>query len=125
MGFDGIYYATGIMLVSRGLIAVGCVKFGGRFPVFNDVYLFSRETVSNTGILWLHDFKSVAMVVWSFWAFEVFTIMASYLGVNDVAGQVILRSLGLITFMIPVGIRFGVTIIIGNAFGEGRPKVAL
>ena len=113
------------MLVSRGLIAVGCVKFGGRFPVFDDVYLFSRETVSNTGILWLQDFKSVAMSVWSFWAFEVFTIMASYLGVNDVAGQVILRSLGLITFMIPVGIMFGSSIIIGNSLGEGRPKVAM
>ena len=52
LGFDGICWATGFMLVSRGIIAVGCVKFGGRFPVFNDVFLFSRETVSNTGILW-------------------------------------------------------------------------
>ena len=51
--------------------------------------------------------------------------MASYLGVNDVAGQVILRSLGLLTFMIPLGIMFGSGIIIGNSLGEGRPKVAL
>ena len=36
-GFDGICWATGIMLVSRGCIAVGCVKFGGRFPTFPDV----------------------------------------------------------------------------------------
>ena len=65
------------------------------------------------------------MSVWSFWGFEAYTIMASYLGVNDVAGQVILRSLGLLTFMIPLGIMFGSGIIIGNSLGEGRPKVAM
>ena len=51
--------------------------------------------------------------------------MATYLGVNDIAGQVILRALGLITFMIPVGIMFGSAIVIGNSLGEGRPKVAM
>ena len=65
------------------------------------------------------------MSVWSFWGFEVYSIMATYLGVNDIAGQVILRALGLITFMIPVGIMFGSAIVIGNSLGEGRPKVAM
>ena len=73
----------------------------------------------------MQDFKSVAMSVWSFWGFEAYTIMASYLSVNDVAGQVILRSLGLLTFMIPLGIMFGASIIIGNSLGEGRPNVAV
>ena len=65
------------------------------------------------------------MSVWSFWGFEAYTIMASYLGVNDIAGQVIVRSLGLLTFMVPLGVMFGSGIIIGNSLGEGRPKVAL
>ena len=85
-GFDGICYATGLMLCTRGLIAICCVKFGGRFPSFPDVHLFSRETIANAGSLIQQDIKSVAMAVWSFWAFEVFTIMASYLGVDNVAG---------------------------------------
>ena len=125
LGFDGIVYATGIMLVTRGIIAVGCVKFGGRFETFPDVYLFSRETIANPGPLINLDLKSTAMSIWSFWGFELYTIMASYLGIDDVAGQVILRGLGLMTFMIPIGIQFGTSILVGNSLGEGRPQVAL
>ena len=50
-GFDGIVYASQLMLCTRGLVAVACVKFGGRFPYFGDVYLFSSETISNTSEL--------------------------------------------------------------------------
>ena len=51
--------------------------------------------------------------------------MASYLGVDEVAGQVVLRGLGLLTFMIPVSIMFGTAIIVGNSLGEGRASVAM
>ena len=47
MTFDGVVYASQLMLCTRGLVAFGCVKFGGRLPSFDDVYLFSSETVSN------------------------------------------------------------------------------
>ena len=71
------------------------------------------------------DIKSVTMFVWSFWAFEAFTIMVSYLGINEVAGQSILRSLGLLTFMIPLGMSFATGILFGNSLGEGRASLAI
>ena len=125
MTFDGVVYASQLMLCTRGLVAFGCVKFGGRLPSFDDVYLFSSETVSNLSELIQQDFKAAAISVWAFWCFEVYTIMASYLGVDEVAGQVVLRGLGLLTFMIPVSIMFGTAIIIGNVLGEGRASIAM
>ena len=61
-----------------------CVKFGGRLPSFSDVYLFSKETVSNLKPILELDLKSVAMGVWGWWAFDLYTLMASYLGSDEV-----------------------------------------
>ena len=46
-GFDGICWATGLMFMIRGVLGTALVKLGGRFPPYSDVYLFSKETVSN------------------------------------------------------------------------------
>ena len=43
------------------------------------------------------------MGIWGWWAFEIFTLIASYLSVEIIAAQTIMRSLGLLTYMIPVG----------------------
>lgn len=45
------------------------------------------------------------MGVWGWWAFDIFTLIASYIGSEIIAAQTILRSIGLITFMLPVGIQ--------------------
>ena len=60
------------------------MKFGGRIPTFPDVYLFSKETVSNLTPILSLALKSVAMGVWGWWAFDLYTLMSSYLGPNEV-----------------------------------------
>jgi MATE family multidrug resistance protein len=57
------------------------------------------------------------MGVWGWWAFEIFTLIASYLGGEVLAGQTIMRSLGLLTFMIPVGFSMATTIKVGHFIG--------
>lgn len=48
--------------------------------------------------------NSLAMGVWGWWAFDIFTLIASYMDTAVIAAQTILRTLGLITYMLPVGI---------------------
>jgi len=60
----------------------------------------------------------MSMGVWGWWAFDIFTLIASYMATDAVAAQTILRGLGLITFMLPVGITSACTTLIGNAVGE-------
>ena len=123
-GFYGICWATGSMFFLRGVIALILIMNSSRFKKFDDVHLFSKETFTNIGPLLTMGLKSLAMGVWGWWAFDFFTLMSSYLGPNEVATQTIMRSIGLLTFMIPVGFSFAVKVFTGNNLGEGKPLVA-
>ena len=83
-GFTGICWASGLMFLLRGVTSLICVKCGDKIPVFDDVYLFSKETVSNLSAILKLDLKSCAMGVWGWWAFDIYTLMASYLGTDEV-----------------------------------------
>ena len=84
LGFTGICWATGLMFMARGLTSLICVKCGGTIPVFDDVYLFSKETVSNLSDILQLDLKACSMGVWGWWAFDLYTLMASYLGTDAI-----------------------------------------
>ena len=58
------------------------------------------------------------MGVWSVWAFEVFTLIASYLSIQEVSAQTVMRSLGLTTFMIPFGCSFASGMLVGRSIGQ-------
>lgn len=59
------------------------------------------------------------MGVWSVWAFDIFTLIASYLSVDIISAQTIMRSLGLTSFMIPFGFSMASGMLIGKCIGEG------
>lgn len=63
------------------------------------------------------------MGVWGWWAFDIFTLMASYLSIDAVAAQTILRSMGLMAFMIPVGFTTACFILIGQNIGANKPAL--
>lgn len=68
---------------------------------------------------------SMLMGVWGWWAFEIFTFMATYLGETEAAAQTQMRSIGLLTFMLPVGYSSASAILTGNAIGAAKPKLAI
>ena len=78
-------WATASMFLVRGIVAMTLVCCTTRFKWFDDVRFFSKETFSNIGPLLAMNLKSVAMGVWGWWAFDFFTLMASYLGPTEVA----------------------------------------
>ena len=60
---------------------------------------------------------SMFMGVWGWWAFDIFTLLASYLSAEVISAQTIMRSLGLLTFMIPVGFNKACSYYIGIFIG--------
>jgi MATE family multidrug resistance protein len=60
------------------------------------------------------------MGVWGWWAFDIFTLIASYLSVEEVSAQTIMRTLGLLTFMVPVGISQSCMTLIGKNIGQAN-----
>lgn len=73
------------MFFVKGMVSIILVKCCGRFPSFEDVHFISLETISNIWPLLSFDLKSTAMGIWGWWAIDIFTLMASYLGPNVVA----------------------------------------
>ena len=62
------------------------------------------------------------MGVWGWWAFDIFTLIASYLATEVISAQTIMRSLGLLTFMIPVGFSKACSYYVGVFIGKGSEE---
>lgn len=65
------------------------------------------------------------MGFWGWIAFDIFTLIASYLGVLIVSTQTIMRTMGLLTYMIPVGFGMSTAILLGGYIGEGKPTFVM
>ena len=63
------------------------------------------------------------MGVWGWWAFDIFTLIASYLSQEIISAQTIMRSLGLLTFMIPVGFAKACAYYVGIFIGKGQEQL--
>ena len=125
-GFTGNCWATAMVFVGR-TISTQLFLYIKRdsFKFYDDVKLFSRETTSNLGPLIKVSTMSMFMGIWGWWAFEIFTFMATYLGETEAAAQSQMRSLGLLTFMLPVGYSSASSILSGNAIGAYKPALAM
>jgi MATE family multidrug resistance protein len=118
-GFTGICVATSLQFVIRQVI---CVIQINTTPALKNTYgvkLFSRESTIQVGYQFNLGIMGMLMGVWGWWAFDIFTLMASYLSVTIVSAQTIMRSLGLMTYMIPVGFSTACGILVGKSIGCG------
>ena len=68
--------------------------------------------------------NSILLKVMGWWAFDVFTQLASFLTETDLAGQTILRNIGLFTFMIPVGLSSAINFFTGKYIGRNKIVLA-
>lgn len=124
-GFRAICISTAVMFSTRFFVNFGLIEYYGKFPKYDDIKLFSRQTTEGYEAQLKLGMESISMGVWGWWAFDIFTLIASYLAVTIVASQTILRSIGLITFMLPVGIASSCNTLVGNSVGEGRSDTAI
>jgi MATE family multidrug resistance protein len=83
---------------------------------------WSREAFSLAGLrrvfaLGLPVGMQVGLEVW---AFQIATLMAGRLGVNELAGHQIVLNMASLTFMVPLGIAIGASTRVGNLIGAGQ-----
>ncbi|CDW76352.1 na+-driven multidrug efflux pump [Stylonychia lemnae] len=57
------------------------------------------------------------MGIWSWWAFDIFTFIASMLSTDELAAQTICRNIGLIFYMIPLSVGQASSTLVGNSIG--------
>ena len=123
MGWQGVCLATSIQFAMRFLIAIIYLNFVCEpFKESSSVKLFSRGTMQSLMPQLQRGLMSMMMFGWSWWAFDIFTLIASYLSAEIVSAQTIMRSLGLLTFMIPVGFSKACAYFVGFFIGQGSEE---
>jgi multidrug resistance protein, MATE family len=94
-------------------------------PVYYEtksVTFFQKENLMELGQQVSRGFGSLFMGCWSWWAMDIFTLMASYLGTTEVSAQTAMRSMGLLTFMIPVGFAAACGFYVSKFIGQGSAE---
>lgn len=83
------------------------------------ISMFHPDSKTDLYYTYKVGFNSFLHKCMGWWAFDVFTQLASTLGQSKfTAGQTILRNIGLFTYMIPVGLSAASAYIIGNLVGR-------
>ena len=124
-GFDSILAANGVMFIVRFLMSWGLVTKSGRFKSFDDVYFFSRETIANVGPMVTIGCQGVAMGVWKWYCYDIFGLMASRMGEEEVAAAAVMRIVAMSAVMIPIGIADAGCILISISLGAGKARQAM
>lgn len=69
-------------------------------------------------------FAGAMMLCFEWWAFELLAIFSGYLGVNDLAAEVVIINMVSFIFMLPLGISYAASCLVGNYIGEQNIKMA-
>ena len=117
LGYKGVMLATGLMFIFRFMANFLLTECRSEVRKHPDVYLFSKETVTNIWPLLRKSLASMLLSIWGWWAFDIFTLMATYIGATEAGSQTIMRSIGLLTFMMPAGFSGGCGILLGKSIG--------
>lgn len=67
---------------------------------------------------------SILMVALECWCFEVLTIFSGYLGTNEQGATIIIINISGTLFMMPLGLSFATSNLVGSSLGAGKPQVA-
>jgi len=62
------------------------------------------------------------MLCFEWWAFEVIAIFAGMMSVTDLAAQVVIINIIGLVYMIPLGIQYSASLLVGNQIGKGNIK---
>ena len=112
-GFDGICIATCFQFTTRFFVSLAYLTKIKELENVKDVRFLSRETIMNLGFQFKLGCFSFLMGVWGWWAFDIFTLIGSYLSVEIISGQTVMRSIGIFTFMVPIGFSIACAILVG------------
>jgi Na+-driven multidrug efflux pump len=123
MRMKGVACATAFYFVIRFLIRLSICHYDKEFKN-NRVSILDEKSWKDLIQVHRVGFNTMSIKVMSWWAFDIFTYFAASLRVEQLAAQAILKNIGLLSFMIPVGLTGASTFIIGYYVGKGKADIA-
>ena len=107
LGIVGVSISSSLQFIVRFAAAYGYVKYSGKFnaPEIQVPLIGDPQNFRNWKSQFVLSLQCMSLSVWSWWAMDVFTLIASNMGDSNIlTAQYIMRNVALLTFMIPVGI---------------------
>jgi MATE family multidrug resistance protein len=84
----------------------------------------SWEALSDIREFFSLGVPGLIMLCAEWWAFELLTVLASWLGAEAVAAETIIMQIASLAFMLPLGLGTAATTVVGNALGAGEVELA-
>jgi len=83
-----------------------------------------RRIFQNLGEYVKIGIAGALMLCFEWWAFELLAIFSGYLGIYDLAAEVVIINMISFIFMLPLGISYAASCLVGNYIGEQNIKLA-
>jgi Na+-driven multidrug efflux pump len=119
--------ASSAQFMVRYFVTIGYMRFCGKFNDPEHQVAFSdADSLRHWKSQFIFSLQCMSLSVWSWWAMDVFTIIAANIPNEPdevVNAQHIMRTMTLLTFMIPMGIVVSATIIVGNNIGANKVAI--
>lgn len=85
IGFTGICISTSLMWIARFLVVHFMLESNPNLKNIYGVVLFSKESTVNLRHQVFLGINGLLMGVWGWWAFDIFTLISSYLSVDIIS----------------------------------------
>jgi MATE family multidrug resistance protein len=113
--------------ITRALLAVGLIAWMRGRALHRGAWVaWSARAFDPRGLLEVLRYGVPVGLQYTLevWAFQLSTLLAGELGRNELAAHTIVLNLASVTFMVPLGISFSASTIIGSLVGSGRREDA-
>ncbi|KAF9569921.1 hypothetical protein EC968_002446 [Mortierella alpina] len=121
IGFIGAPIATSISYWIMLILLMAYIRFVEGYQCWGG---WSMDAFTGWPAFLKLAIPGVMMICTEWWAFEVVSLAASYLGTIALAAQSIVIQIGSLLFTIPFGISIAASNRVGNLIGEGDPQSA-
>ncbi|CAI2363767.1 unnamed protein product [Moneuplotes crassus] len=123
-GVAGASIATCITFWLNLLIITGYITFREGVVPEGSWFFFNNDSMKGWGTYLKYGIPAACMLCLEWWSFEVLSLFAGFLGVNELAANVVLFNTLAVFFVIPNGTGYAISALVGNSLGEGNPAKA-
>ena len=124
LGVVGVSIATWITYWTDLTVTTLYVTFKSGVVPKESWHFFNADSLKGLYEYFEYGIPSALIVCLEWWSFEILSLFAGLLSVEELAANIVLLNLLIFLFQVPEGIGFVISNLVGNSLGEMKPKKA-
>jgi MATE family multidrug resistance protein len=120
----GIALANSITHISTLIFLVFYITFSKDVVKKDSWHFINADSFKGIGEYLRYGLPSMFMTVLEFWCFEMLIVMSGYLGTDEQGASIIIINFLTLLYMVPFGMSFATTNLVGSNLGAGKPLKA-